>query len=95
MILMCINSQHTYTHTPRLTDHLDLTSNPNPAEPYCNTTPLHFSMYALEHLEGVQARRSLVAPPEKSVLWSIDVRVEVFGSLVRHALEKVGFNLCV
>ena len=46
-------------------------------------------MYALEHLEGVLGRRSLVAPPEKSVLASVDMRMEVFGSLVHHALKKV------
>ena len=48
-------------------------------------------MYALEHLEGVQGRRGLVAPPEKSVLASVDMRMEVFGSLVHYALEKVTF----
>ena len=46
-------------------------------------------MYALEHLEGVQNRRSLVAPPERSVLASVGMRMEVFGSLVHHALSKV------
>lgn len=65
--------------------------NPSPAEPHCTLTPLDFSMYALEHLEGVQGRRGLVAPPEKSVLASVDMRMEVFGSLVHYALEKVTF----
>ncbi len=49
-------------------------------------------MYALEHFEGVQGRRGLVAPPEKSVLSSVDMRMEVFGSLVHHALEKVNVS---
>lgn len=61
-----------------------------PAEPHCTGSPLNFSMYAMEHLEGVQGRRGLVAPPEKSVLGSVDMRMELFGSLVHHALEKVG-----
>lgn len=70
-------------------EHLIPMTNPPPAEPHCTLTPLDFSMYALEHLEGVQKRRGLVAPPERSVLSSIDMRMEIFGSLVHHALEKV------
>ena len=72
-------------------DYLDFSSaTPPPGEPFCTTTPLDFSMYSLEHLEGVHARRSLVARPEKSVLTSVgDMRMEVFGSRVYHALEKV------
>ena len=50
-------------------------------------------MSAMEHLEGVQSRRALVGPPEKSVLKSIDMRMEMFGSLVHYALEEV--CLCV
>ena len=41
---------------------------------------------------GVQERKSLVAPPEKSVLASLDLKsmnVEVLGSLVHHAMEEV------
>ena len=80
----------------RLMDHLDMSTSSLPGEPFCSISPLTFSMYALEHLEGVQGRRSLVAPPEKSVLASVDMRMEVFGSLVHHALKKVGvFNVCV
>ena len=72
-------------------DYLDLSSAmPPPGEPLCTTTPLDFSMYALEHLEGVYARRSLISRPEKSVLTSVgNMRIEVFGSRVYHALEKV------
>ena len=46
-------------------------------------------MAAMEHLAGVQGRRGLVAPPEKSVLSAVEMRMELFGSLVHHALEKV------
>jgi hypothetical protein len=46
-------------------------------------------MYAMEHLEGVQGRRGLVAPPERSVLISVDMKIEVFGTFVHHALEEV------
>ena len=63
--------------------------NPPPAEPHCTLTPLEFSMWAMEHLEGMQGRRGLVAPPEKSVLSEVDMRLEVLGSLVHHALNKV------
>ena len=52
-------------------------------------------MYAMEHLEGVQGRRGLVAPPEKSVLSSVEMRMEVFGSLIHHALEKVRTGIFV
>ena len=79
---------HSFTHS--YTDYLDLSTSSSPGEPFCTATPLDFSMYALEHLEGVQTRRSLVAPPEKNVLSSVDdMRVDVFGSRVYHALEKV------
>ena len=70
-------------------DHLDSSTSGYSGEPFCTTFPLDFSPYALEHLPGVQLRRSLVAPPEKSVLASVDMRMEMFGSLVHHALEKV------
>ncbi len=73
----------------RIEDHLDTFPSSIPGEPFCSLSPLPFSMYALEHLEGVQNRRSLVAPPEKSVLSAIGMRMEVFGSLVHHALSKV------
>ena len=70
-------------------DHLVPMVNPPPAEPHCTLTPLEFSMWAMEHLEGMQGRRGLVAPPEKSVLSEVDMRLEVLGSLVHHALNKV------
>ena len=74
----------------RYTDYLDLSTPSSPGEPYCTATPLDYSVYALEHLEAVQSRRSLVAPPEKSVLRSVDdMRMDVFASRVYHALEKV------
>ena len=71
-----------------LSDYLDPANSRLPGEPFCQT-PLDFSIYALEHLTGVQNRRSLVSPPERSVLASVNMRMEVFGSLVHHALEQV------
>ena len=38
---------------------------------------------------GVQDRYSLVAPPEKGVFPSVNMKVEMFGNLVYKALEKV------
>ena len=76
-------------------DHLTLAGKLPPAEPHCTLTPLNFSMYTMEHLEGVQGRRGLVAPPEKSVLTALDMRMEVFGSLVHHALEQVSVHFRV
>ena len=46
----------------------------------------------MEHLAGVQERRSLVAPPEMSVLAHLGLRsasVEVFGGMVHRAMEEV------
>jgi len=69
-------------------DHLLPLSNLPPAEPFCTLTPLEFSMLALEHLEGVQLRRSLLAAPETSVLSEVDMRLQVLGSRVHQALNK-------
>ena len=81
---------HTRTHKHSYMDYLDLTTIASPGEPFCTTTRLDYSMHAFEHLDGVQSRRSLVAPPEKGVLSSVDnMRMDVFGSRVYHALEKV------
>ena len=79
----------------RILEHLEFFPNPLPGEPFCALAPLPFSMYALEHLEGVQNRRSLVAPPERSVLTAVDMTLEVFGSLIHHALKKVSNKDCV
>ena len=70
-------------------DHLVPLVKPPPTEPHCTDFPLDFSMLAMEHLEGVQGRRGLVAPPEKSVLSEVEMRLEMLGSLVHHALNKV------
>ena len=39
---------------------------------------------------GVQECYSLIAPPEKGVLASVNMNIETLGNLVYHALEKVG-----
>jgi tetratricopeptide (TPR) repeat protein len=70
-----------------LSDHLDPADNRFPGEPYC-ITPLDYSIYALDHLEGVQDRYSLTAPAEESVLPSVNMNIETFGNLVHQALEK-------
>ena len=59
------------------------------------SSPLDFTMYGLEHLEGVAGRRSLQAPPEGSVLPSGAPRMDMFASTVHHALEKVCVCACV
>ena len=38
---------------------------------------------------GVQERYSLVAPAERSVLASVNMKIETLGNLVHYALEKV------
>ena len=61
-----------------------------PKPPYCYT-PLPFSMYAFEHLEGVMGRYQLKNLPEDGIRSALAYvkSVDDWGNKIRDSLSKV------